>query len=248
MTEAIGGITWNGQNSVDLGLAITYDSSQLGGGIFSSTLTQIGGQSAAVIQANNRFDNVPQVFNFTTFSPIQQSDIAPLHRAVESWLFAGIDLSQYQKLTFDGYPDYYWRAVPSAITPFSITGTTISFSMTFSCIPYAYETEGDNYQPISNNQIIKNPRLYSSLPLWHVKGKGNGSFVLNGTTFNFLGLNGDLYVDSDTEEVYDEANNYQPGMAQFDNYVFPVLNTGDNTFGTITNISLEVKPRWRTLL
>lgn len=248
MTTAIGGITWNGQNSADLGLAITYDSSQLAGGLFSSTLTQIGGQSAAVIQANNRFDNVPQVFNLTTYRPVQQSDIAPLHRAVESWLFAGVDLSQYQRLAFDGYPDYYWRAVPSALTPFSITGMTISFTVTFSCIPYAYETGSNKYQPVSSGQIIKNPRLYSALPLWHVKGTGNGSFVLNNVTFNFLGLSGDLYIDSDNEEVYDASNNYQPGMVQFDNYVFPILATGDNTFGTLTNISLEVMPRWRTLL
>lgn len=248
MTTAIGGITWNGQNSADLGLAITYDSSQLAGGLFSSTLTQIGGQSAAVIQANNRFDNVPQVFNFTTYHPVQQSDIAPLHRAVEDWLFAGVDLSQYQKLAFDGYPDYYWQAVPSALTPFSITGMTISFTVTFSCLPYAYETGSDKYQTVSDGQDINNPRTYSSLPLWHVKGTGNGSFVLNGVTYNFLGLNGDLYVDSDTEEVYDAANNYQSSMVQFDNYVFPVLATGKNTFGTLTNITLEVMPRWRTLL
>jgi phage-related protein len=72
--------------------------------------------------------------------------------------------------------------------------------------------------------------------------------VLNGVTYNFLGLNGDLYVDSDTEEVYDAANNYQPSMVQFDNYAFPVLTTGKNTFGTLTNITLEVMPRWRTLI
>lgn len=248
MTTTIGGITWNGQNSADLGLAITYDSSQLAGGLFSSTLTQIGGQSAAVIQANNRFDNVHQVFNLTTYYPVQQSDIAPLHRAVEDWLFAGADLSQYQRLAFDGYPDYYWQAVPSALTPFSINKGVITFSVTFSCLPYSYETGSDKYQPVSTGSVINNPRLYDAKPLWHVKGTGNGSFVLNGVTYNFLGINGDLYVDSDTEEVYDASNNYQPSMAQFDNYVFPVLTTGKNAFGALTNITLEVMPRWRTLL
>jgi phage-related protein len=140
-------------------------------------------------------------------------------------------------------------AVPTAVSGFTIqVGVAISFSVTFSLVPYAYETGSDQYQAVSNGLIISNPRSCSSLPLWHVKGTGNGSFVLNGVTYNFLGLNGDLYVDSDSEEVYDAANNYQPGMAQFDNYAFPVLDIGKNTFGTVTNISLEVMPRWRTLL
>lgn len=245
---SIGGIIWNGQSSADLGLGITYDSSQLAGGLFSSTLTQIGGQSAAVINSNNRFDNVPQVFNLTTIKPLQQADIAPLHRAVQDWLFAGIDLSQYQRLAFDGYPDYYWRAVPSALTPFTVSKGAVTFSVTFSALPYAYEVSGDQYQVITNNTDLISDRLYSALPLWHINGKGNGSFQVNGKTFNFVGLTGDLFVDSESEEVYDTSDNYQPGMVQFDNYTFPILTTGDNKFTNLTNITMEVKPRWRTLL
>ncbi|MFT8399190.1 hypothetical protein [Schleiferilactobacillus harbinensis] len=248
INEQSAGIAWQGESSQGLGLTMIYGDNQWGGANYSSTLTQIPGYSAASISPNGRYDNISQVFGFQKQTATPLLEVAQLSRDVSQWLFP-TDPTNYKKLIIDASPDYYYMAVPTTISEFAVqVRTAISFSVTFSLVPYAYETGSDKYQAVRDGLVINNPRLYSALPLWHVKGTGNGSFVLNGVTYNFLGLNGDLYVDSDTEEVYDAANNYQPSMVQFDNYAFPVLTTGKNTFGTLTNITLEVMPRWRTLI
>ena len=242
------GISYLGESSKNLGLGLVYGDNQWAGANYSSTLTEIPGRSVESITPDNRYNHVEQIFSFAKRTSHPYEEAAQLSREVSRWIW-GAEPKKYGKLMYDGEPDFYYLAVPTAVSGFTIqVGVAISFSVTFSLVPYAYETGSDHYQAVSDGLTINNPRMYSALPLWHVKGTGNGSFMLNGVTYNFLGLNGELYVDSDTEEVYDASNNYQPSMAQFDNYVFPVLQTGSNTFGTLTNITLEMMPRWRTLL
>ncbi|MCT2907814.1 hypothetical protein EFT87_03950 [Schleiferilactobacillus harbinensis] len=242
------GVTYMGTSSKSLGLSILYGANDWLGANYASSMTQIPGRSAAEIVPSNRYNNVSQVFEFTRLTSTPFMEVTALSRAVSRWLFS-TDPKQYQKLSYDGSPNLYYMAVPTAVSSFKISDrTSISFSVTFSCQPFAYEVGGDEYQSVVSGDNLINDRPWNSYPLWHISGTGNGSFILNGVTYNFLGLNGDLYVDSDTEDVYDSQGNYQPGMVQFTNYAFPVLSPGDNKLTDISALNLEVMPRWRTML
>lgn len=244
--DKLGDLQYAGKSSREAGLMIKTTSFAWQTPVYSSTLTQISGKSAAAIVPNNRYDNVAQVFPLRTVPGLNPVQLMRAHRAALDWLYK-VTPDQYQKIEFTGVPNTYYLGIPSAVSAMTFVTDYATMSVTMSMPPFAYDTDGDVYQPIAEGQTFANDYDVTAPPLIHVTGNGNGSFDLNGKTYKVVGVKGDLWLDCDNEVAYDSSNDALPNVVEFDDYAFPALVPGNNTFSNITGVGLEMKPHWRKL-
>ena len=115
------------------------------------------------------------------------------------------------------------------------------FTLVFHCRPERYLISGNVEQSVENNGTVFNPTGFSSKPLIHIVGSGNGTLTVAGVTMSFTGITDYLNIDCDRMDVYRLPAENKNSLMTGD---FPVLKSGDNlvTFtGGITSVTITPK-------
>jgi len=234
-----------GHSSSEFGLYMTTSGFSWQAPVFQNEIKQINGRSSGLISTSKRFNNVVQEFPLVTgYQPTQQ--LMTLRSRVMTWLYSQ-PADQYRQLIWTKMPNYFFNAVPTAVSALSVTGDQGTLTVSFSMEPFLYQMGGFIWQPVMDSQNFHDESVTESHPLFHVSGTGSGSFSINGASYEIVNLNGDIWIDSDLQIAYDSEKRSVMSLLRFDNYAFPTFKQGDNIIN-VSGISLEVQPRWRQLL
>lgn len=238
---------YNGTSSADMGIRIESKN------VFSAPkydvqFAEIPGRHGDLIVGGGRYPNVQIIYS--VFVPAKTiSELASKITAIKRWLYASQDA--YHTLT-DTYDTAFFRkAVFASKLDIEDELNRIGvFSITFSCLPFRYSSDGQTAVTITTSgQSLTNPYGFSSKPLIRVNGSGSGSLtvITNGSLKVWQVQSIDGYVDIDSEQM----NCFKGTVLKNDKVSgtgFPILEPGSNTFVMMGGVtSLAVTPRWCTL-
>ena len=152
-------------------------------------------------------------------------------------------------LILSNQPDRYFRASIDNIIPIEqVSRRMRNFTITFSCYPYTFLTQGDKsliFKPMTADwsTIIMN-EYELSLPHIKIFGHGDIGIKVNGVETDFYFVDQYIECDSDMQQCYKDKQNMGMNMSG----QFPVLYPGKNVIEFTGNIQeVQLTPHWRTL-
>lgn len=206
------------------------------------TITEIAGSNREVVDMEDAWENYDQPYVMFAGDGTENC-LQPIIDAVAEILSTK---TGYQILQDDYDPDHYRLAY--FINSYSVENRFTragKFTLVFHCRPERFLVSGNTAQTVSSGGTINNPTDFSSKPLIHITGSGNGTLTVAGVTMAFTGIVDYLNIDCDTMNVYrletENRNNLMTGD-------FPVLRSGDNTVAFTGGItSVTITPRFFTI-
>lgn len=234
----MGKLWFDNRCSIDFGIIAS------GSGTFNAperdvSMIEIPGRNGNLIIDNHRFKNISVSYPaFITKNFTKNSDAARL------WLLA---TSGYKRLEDDYHPDYYRMA--QFMGPIDFDMRFLNWSgetqLTFDCKPQRFLKSGDNAQTVANNSTIYNDWM-PSLPMLEILGSGDGEIIIGQNQISITGLDGNMFIDCDTQNAYYNYQNLNNKISIFGN--FPILDTGPNKIIFSGGIqTLKITPRWWTI-
>ena len=241
------GFTYNGINSIDMGLKIISKN------VFSSpaydmTFQAIPGRNGDLILPNGRYPNIQ--ITYSVFLPAKSKvELSTKINNIKGWLYGG--MVEYHILT-DTYDTQYFRygVFNSGLDIEDELNKIGVFTVSFSCKPFKYTNAGQQTLNIAfSNTSVTNPTAFDSLPYMKIYGSGTGNLTLTNSSgsssWYFLSISS--YIEADSELM-----NFYKGSSPLNSSVsgtgFPMLTPGVNTFTFSGNITkIELIPRWRSL-
>lgn len=234
-------IIFNNKNSLDIkGLYInslpTLDSPER-----RVTKTQVVGRSGdlRVIESDEYGEDVYNSIE----KQVQITYVGSNYDLIKNWL------KGTSNLILSNQPDRYWKAsIDNTIPVEYIIEQVNTFTITFSCYPYAFLKVGDTpiiYTPTQNTweTIIMN-KYNLSMPRLKIYGQGDIGVQINRIETDFYNVDQYIECDSDLQQCYRGTQNMGMNMSGD----FPVLYSGENIIEFTGNIKeVQIIPRWRVL-
>jgi phage-related protein len=120
--------------------------------------------------------------------------------------------------------------------------TLAPFDIGFDCKPQRFLKDGENAVVFTESGSIFNQYGQVSLPFITLYGNGAGWLTIGKITISVTSLDGTLYLDSETQNAYNNNGNQNMNIIA---PVFPVLPDGESIVAWGGNIErVEIVPRW----
>ncbi|WEV36211.1 hypothetical protein [Lactobacillus sp. ESL0677] len=214
------------------------------------TATHVNGRNGDILQPYHSFKNISLTVQVSVFKPSKYRNLYQLKNAITDWL---IDPNpKYDYLKFSDNREWVWEAVvntPPVLTPLQEQGVEeeIDGSITFNCKPIMKRNNGTYWQPV--HESFSNTTNMTAIPDWHIVGNGTYVLTVNGLTYTFNSVDGEVYVDGENCQVYKSETENRSSMVEFANNDAPILVPGDNTvvLAGDTPDKFEFRPNWRRL-
>lgn len=152
----------------------------------------------------------------------------------------------YRRLETSDDPDHYWLARVESSPQIAMRMRTLApFDVDFDCKPQRFLKSGE--QPIIFDSSATAKKIYNSYgftakPLIKVCGSGSGYIFLGRYVFQILSIDGELYIDSDLQNAYNNEGNQNMSIKCSE---FPLLDAGESQIGLVGDIErIEIIPRW----
>jgi len=233
---------YKGIRSCDMGIRIESKN------VFSAPeyevdFLSIPGRDGDLISGSGRFPNV-QV-TYSVFIPAKTiSELSQKITAVKGWLYSG--LNAYHELTDTYDTEFTRKAVFAGKLDIEDQMNRIGiFTISFSCQPFRYSTEGQQGVMLTSGGVITNPYPFVSKPMMTFAGSGAGTLTIQSANSNATWTLSDvdgLTIDSEQMLCYSGTESKNDTVSGDG---FPLLYPGDNIFtftGDITAVA--VLPRW----
>lgn len=237
----MGEIVFNGRSSRDVGLEVeTFPEYQSPKRTYEKV--HIPGRNGDLIIDSGCWENVVRTYSVSAGS-LEEDYTVMMNRILE-WLRSS---TTYGRLEDSYEPDYYRMAV--FLEEFLISNlynqggkATISFD----CKPQRFLKKGDEPVTITGQTTFHNPTGFSSSPIIHVYGEGQGSLQVGTYSVDITEIGSHLIIDSDLQDAYYGTVNKNSVIKIPDG--FPKLGIGPTTIGFSGGIKkVEVIPKWYTL-
>ena len=149
----------------------------------------------------------------------------------------------YRRLETSDDPNHYWMARVENSPQISMRLRTLApFDISFDCKPQRFVKSGENAVVFSANGSLSNQYGQIALPLITLYGNGTGTLTIGSCIVEVKSLDGVLYLDSDTQNAYDNNGNKNMNI---NTPVFPVLMDGKSVVMFTGGIErVEIIPRW----
>lgn len=153
------------------------------------------------------------------------------------------------ELVLSNQPDRFFKASIDNVIPFDMLMKSVhTFTISFSCFPYAYIIEGQKdlvFTPTTTEWGTLINNIYdNSLPLITIYGNGDIGLKINDKEVVFKSVDGFITCDSELMQVYKDGVNLGSNMVGD----YPVLEYGMNEIQFTGDISkVTIKPCWRTI-
>lgn len=149
----------------------------------------------------------------------------------------------YRRLETSDDPDHYWMARVENGPQIAMRLRTLSpFDIGFDCKPQRFVKAGENAVVFVSNGSLFNQYGQIALPFIALYGQGAGRLTIGDCVVDVKALNGTLYLDSDTQNAY---NNNGSQNNNINAPVFPVLGDGEIAVSWTGGIErVEIVPRW----
>jgi Phage-related protein len=239
---AYNGLYFNGHYSMEYGLYVNTDDFNLVSPERSVTFSEVPGVNGSFLSDTNSFKNITQSFTCTILRP-KRMDILSYKNALVAWLRAP---GTYSPLHFSGLPGYFWEAVCYESSSYTrLTASSASCTLNFNCLPFLKSDLGARYRALP--ATLYNETEWVAEPTFRILATGNVTLTVNGTDYSLIGVDGEVYVDSEHQLVYKTKTDSRSHTAVFPNHNFPVLTPGKNTLSVTGATSVTIKPNWRCL-
>lgn len=198
----------------------------------------IPGRNGTLSIDNNRFANID--IDYPAFIAYD------FRHNFDSFKAALMSVKGYAKLADTYDAEHYRRArFHSAIEPtMDQLNRHGKFNITFDCDPRRFLKIGDSVRDFTASANVKNPTLYSALPL--IRAYGTGSFTIGSVSVAISTASTYTDIDCETQEAYKGATNCN-GNITLTNGKFPALEPGINAISMSGITKLEIRPRWWTI-
>jgi phage-related protein len=150
----------------------------------------------------------------------------------------------YRRLETSDDPDHYWMARVENSPQIAMRLRTLApFEIGFDCKPQRFLKDGENSVLFTSSGFsILNQYGQTALPLMTLYGNGSGWFTVGKTTITIKAIDGLLYLDSETQNAYNNNGNQNLNI---DAPVFPVLADGESVIAWGGDVErVEIIPRW----
>ena len=149
----------------------------------------------------------------------------------------------YRRLETSDDPDHYWMArvenSPQIATRLRLLAP---FEIGFDCKPQRFVKAGENAVVFTSNGAMFNQYGQVALPFITLCGRGAGRLTIGDCVVEVKALDGTLYLDSDTQNAYNDKGNQNLNINA---PVFPVLGDGEIPIAFSGGIErVEIIPRW----
>lgn len=238
--------SYDGEDSRDFNLAI-LETNTMTVSVPRYETIEIPGRNGVILSPLSTFENVDIYYKVRVFGVLSNMSMDALCGRLSAWLTSKI---AYKNL-LDSYRPGYFRQgfVKNALTIEKQFREVGDAKITFSCKPFLYSDVGQTPVSFSAPSDIVNPEAFPSTPLIVVHGSGAGSVTIGGTVVTINAMDGELYLDSDTENAYSLSAGV-PVNQNGSIYApeFPRLQPGENSVAWTGGVTgLEITPRWWTL-
>ena len=149
----------------------------------------------------------------------------------------------YRRLETSDDPDHYWMARVENSPQIAMRLRTLApFEIGFDCKPQRFVKSGENPIVFTSSGSLFNPYGQIALPFITLYGQGAGRLTIGDCVVEVKALNGSLYLDSDTQNAYNDSGNKNMNINA---PVFPVLSDGETEIVFSGDIErVEIIPRW----
>lgn len=149
----------------------------------------------------------------------------------------------YRRLETSDDPDHYWMArVENSPRIEQRLRLLAPFEIGFDCKPQRFLKSGENVIAVTANGSLFNQYGQIALPLITVYGQGAGRLTIGDCVVEVKTLDGTLYLDSDTQNAYNDNGNQNMNVNA---PTFPVLADGEIPIAFSGGIErVEIIPRW----
>lgn len=149
----------------------------------------------------------------------------------------------YRRLETSDDPNHYWMARVENSPQIAMRLRTLApFEISFDCKPQRFVKSGENAVVLTANGSISNQYGQTALPLITLYGNGTGTLTIGSCVVDVKNLNGVLYLDSDTQNAYNNNGNQNMNINA---PTFPTLTDGDTQIAFSGGIEqVEIVPRW----
>ena len=149
----------------------------------------------------------------------------------------------YRRLETSDDPDHYWMARVENSPQIAMRLRTLApFEIGFDCKPQRFVKAGENAVVFTSNGSLFNQYGQVALPFITLYGQGKGRLTIGDCVVEVKALNGTLYLDSDTQNAYNNNGNQNLNINA---PVFPVLGDGEINITLMGGIErVEIIPRW----
>jgi phage-related protein len=149
----------------------------------------------------------------------------------------------YRRLETSDDPDHYWLARVENSPQIAMRLRTLApFEIGFDCKPQRFVKNGENAVVFTESGSILNQYGQVALPFITIYGNGAGWLTIGKITISVASLDGTLYLDSETQNAYNNNGNQNMNIAA---PVFPVLTDGESVVAWGGDIErVEIVPRW----
>ena len=149
----------------------------------------------------------------------------------------------YRRLETSDDPDHYWMArVENSPRIEQRLRTLAPFEIGFDCKPQRFVKSGENPIVFTSGGSLFNQYGQIALPFITLYGQGAGRLTIGDCVVEVKALNGSLYLDSDTQNAYNNNGNQNLNINA---PAFPVLGDGEIKVAFSGGIErVEIVPRW----
>ena len=149
----------------------------------------------------------------------------------------------YRRLETSDDPDHYWMARVENSPQIAMRLRTLSpFEIGFDCKPQRFVKSGENAVVFTESGSLFNQYGQIALPFITLYGQGAGRLTIGDCVVDVKALDGVLYLDSDTQNAYNNNGNQNLNINA---PIFPVLDDGEIPIAFSGGIErVEIVPRW----
>ncbi len=149
----------------------------------------------------------------------------------------------YRRLETSNDPDHYWMARVENSPRIEQRLRTLSpFEIGFDCKPQRFLKSGEHAIEFYANGVLFNQYGQIALPFITLYGQVAGSLTIGDCMVEVKALDGVLYLDSDTQNAYNDSGNQNLNINA---PIFPVLGDGEIPIAFSGGIErVEIIPRW----
>ena len=149
----------------------------------------------------------------------------------------------YRRLETSDDPDHYWLARVENSPQIAMRLRTLApFEIGFDCKPQRFVKAGENSVVFNSNGSLFNQYGQIALPFITLYGQGAGQLAIGDCVVEVKALNETLYLDSDTQNAYNNNGNQNMNINA---PIFPTLPDGEVPITFSGGIErVEIIPRW----
>ena len=244
--DNINSFTYNGKNSLDMGLVIEAKENVYGSPAPKIEIAEIPGRAPLILDNktdpldNEDFENFEKKY-VCHVMPEHYQNLEMVARNVYAWLFGDISYKRLEDTYERGYYRLAYCGQQMSVQDVA-AGLLGKLEITMTCQAFKYSREGEKTLTLTAPGSVYNLENFTAKPYIKIYASGNVTLYINNRAHAFNDIQSYIEIDSELMSAHkgDTLQNVKMLTS-----LFPKLTAGENAIDWIGNVSkIEIIPRW----